>query len=658
MGSLCFYRRIFALASALLFATAARGVGVSPTPFSATSASINVGEVRTDPDVGLVQLHVDATHLSRRFLHARMEIPAHPGPFTLVYPEWIPGEHGPTGPINDLVDLRMRANGQPLTWRRDDIDMFAFHLDVPTGASSVEVSLDFQLLSGAGNYSEGGSVTAQLLDLNWNEVLLYPKGVKADAIQFVATLRIPKGWRFGTALPLAKQSGNELEFLPASLERLIDSPLIAGRFFRRIALTPGERPAHFIDMVADSAAALQMKPADIEHFKRLVAETGALFSARHYRDYHFLLTLSDSVEHFGLEHHESSDDRTGERSLIDKNARELFAGLLPHEMVHSWNGKYRRPAGLATPDYQKPMKDNLLWVYEGLTTYLGNILTARCGLWTTNEFHQQLALTAADMQSQAGRKWRPLSDTTDAAQLLYEAPREGAARRRGTDFYPEGLLIWLEADTIIRQQTRGQRSLDDFCSEFYGGESGPPKVVPYTFDDLVAALNQVCSYDWRGFFRKRVYEIEPQAPLGGIENSGWRLAYTNTPSGLLQAAESQYKLTDLRFSLGLTLNQEGAIIDVVPGSAADHAGLGAGLKLLGVNGRRWTAELLRTAVESATTNRAAIALLCENDDYFKTFKLNYHEGEKYPCLERDTTKPDMLADIIRPHAALEQAPGK
>jgi predicted metalloprotease with PDZ domain len=501
-------------------------------------------------------------------------------------------------------------------------------------------------------------VTAQLLDLSWNDVVLYPKGVKADAIQFVSTLRIPKGWKFGTALPLAKQSGDELEFYPASLERLIDSPVIAGRFFRRIALTPGGHPAHFIDMVADSAAALEMRPADVEHFKRLVAETGALFSARHYRDYHFLLTLSDNVQHFGLEHHESSDDRTGERSLIDEKERELFAGLLPHEMVHSWNGKYRRPAGLATPDYQKPMKDNLLWVYEGLTTYLGNVLTARCGLWTTSQFHQELALIAADMDFQPGRKWRPLSDTTDAAQLLYEAPRRGAARRRSVDFYPEGLLIWLEADTIIREQTHGKRSLDDFCSEFYGGESGPPKVVSYTFDDLLAALNNICPYDWRGFFHRRVYQIDPHAPLGGVENSGWKLAYTNQPPELLQAAEALRKFTDMRFSLGLTLNTDGGVVDVTPGSPADRAGMAPGLKLLAVNDRRWTSEILRTAVEAAKTNSAPIRLLCENDDYFKTFNLDYHGGERYPCLERDITKPDMLAAILQTRSVAAQTPAK
>ncbi len=603
-----------------------------------------------------IALHVDATDTARKLLHARLEIPAQPGELTLVYPKWIPGEHGPTGPINDLVDLQMTCGGQPVVWQRDDVDMYAFHLTVPDGASNVEVALDFLLTSGKGKYSEGGSVTSQLLDLNWNQLLLYPKGARADEIQFEATLRLPEGWRFGTALPVARESAGELQFAPASLERLVDSPLIAGRYFRRIELSTGEPPAHYLDVVADSAAALEIKPETIQQFKNLVAETGALFGARHYRDYHFLLTLSDHVTSFGLEHHESSDDRTGEDSLTDEKQTKMFAGLLPHEMVHSWNGKYRRPAGLATPDYQQPMKDDLLWVYEGLTTYLGNVLTVRCGLWTNQDFQQYIALIAAGMDQRAGRKWRPLSDTTAAAQLLYQAPGQGAERRRSVDFYPEGMLIWLEADTIIRQQTQGSRSLNDFCREFYGGGSGPPKVVPYTLDDLIMALNRVAPYDWKEFFQKRVYDVAAHAPFGGIENGGWRLAYTNQPTAMLKCEEGLRKFTDVSCSLGFTVgNEDGTIGSVIPGFPADLAGIAPGIKLVAVNDRSWTPEILRNAVKSAATNGAPIQLLVRNEDYFKTCNLDYHEGEKYPCLERDAGKTDWLDDILKPLAKMPPA---
>jgi predicted metalloprotease with PDZ domain len=605
-----------------------------------------------------LKLQVDATDVSRKLLHARLEVPAQPGPLTLVYPKWIPGEHMPSGPITELVDLKASAGGRPVDWRRDDVDMYAFHLEVPGGASRVELSFDFILASGNGNYSEGVSVTPELLDLSWNDVVLYPEGARADSVEIVPSLRLPKGWEFGTALPVAKHSGNQLHFQPATLERLIDSPVIAGRFFRQIPLTPGQEPPHFLDMVADSEAALAITPGDIGHFQQLVAETGALFGSRHYHDYHFLLTLSDHVQHFGLEHNESSDNRAGENSLINQNARDLFAGLLPHEMVHSWNGKYRRPAGLATPDYQQPMKDDLLWVYEGLTTYLGNILTARSGLWTDDQLRQQVALFAATLDTQAGRKWRSLADTTDAAQLLYTAPHQAVSRRRSVDFYPEGLLIWLEADTVIRQQTHGASSLDDFCRRFYGGPSGTPKVVPYTLDDLVAALNQTCAYDWRGFFQKRVYQIAPRAPLGGIENAGWRLAYTNKPTKLFQEAEALRKTTNLRFSLGLTLDKDGNVADVLPGSPADRAGLAPGLKLVAVNSRKETPDLLHAAVAASVTNSAPIGLLCENDDYFQTFEVDYHGGEKYPCLVREPDKPDLLKAILHPRAGAAQAAAK
>jgi predicted metalloprotease with PDZ domain len=599
-----------------------------------------------------IALHVDATDTARKILHARLEIPAQPGELTLVYPKWIPGEHGPTGPINNLVDLNMTANGQPIPWRRDDVDLYAFHVTVPAGVTNIEVALDFLLTTGDGRYSSGSSVTEQLLDLNWNQVVLYPQGAEAGGIEFAATLRLPAGWKFGTALPLAKESADELEFAPASLERLVDSPLIAGRYFRSLALSPGEQPAHFLDMVADSSAALEIKPEDERHFKQLVAETGALFGARHYRDYHFLLTLSDHVQRFGLEHHESSDDRTAEDSLVDEHKRTMFAGLLPHEMVHSWNGKYRRPAGLATPDYQQPMKDDLLWVYEGLTTYLGNVLTVRSGLWTNENFRQSIALVAADMDQRTGRAWRPLSDTTASAPLLYQAPDQGDTRRRSVDFYPEGMLIWLEADTIIRRQTHGARSLNDFCREFYGGSSGPPQVIPYTLEDVTAALNNVTPYDWKGFFQKRVYEINPRAPLGGLENGGWHLAYTNEPTAFLKCAETVRKITDLSFSLGISVNTEdGLIKTVVPGSPADRAGIAPGNKLVAVNSRSWTPELLRTAVKFAATHAAPVQLLVRNDDYFKTCDLDYHDGPKYPCLERDPGKPDLLDDILKPLTA-------
>lgn len=597
-----------------------------------------------------IKLEVDATDALRKILHARLQIPVSPGKLKLVYPKWLPGDHAPTGPITDLAGLKLSAAGQPVEWRRDPEDMYAFTLEVPAGASSLEVSLDYLSPAGADGSASGASASAQLANICWNEALLYPQGAKASDLQYSATLRLPPGWRFGTALVPARQIASVIQFEPVSLETLVDSPVIAGAHFRTVDLSPGAQPPHFLHIVADGAAALELKAEDARAFSRLVPETGALFGARHYRAYHFLLTLSDHVAHFGLEHHESSDNRQPEKYLVDADLLKVKAGLLPHEMAHSWNGKYRRSVGLATPDFQQPMRGELLWVYEGLTEYLGLVLATRCGLWTEEDCRQRLALEAARLEQQPGRTWRPLADTAVAAQLLYGARREGSSWRRSTDFYQEGALIWLEADALIRQQSQGRRSLDDFCQRFCGGQSGPPRVVLYTLDDVLAALNEVLPHDWRQFFQARVYAAAPRAPLGGIINAGWRLAFTNTVPAMLKSLESAYKYTDLRYSLGLVLKEGGAVQDVIPGSPADNAGIGVAMNIVAVNGRRWTTEVLRAAIQAASTNTAPIELLVENEDYFKTCKADYHEGERYPLLQRDPSKPDLLGEILRPLA--------
>jgi predicted metalloprotease with PDZ domain len=585
-----------------------------------------------------------------------MSFPVSPGPFTLYYPKWLPGNHRPTGPIANLVGLRFSAAGHDLPWRRDDVDMYAFHVDVPAGAGALDVAFDYVTPShGPGRFDPVS--TDQLMILNWNVVLLYPAGRPAREFVYKATLQLPPGWKFGTALPVAAQSGETITFAPAPLNTLIDSPVLAGANYRFVPLpTPGAPPQE-LDIAADFAAALAIPEDSVNHYLRLMSEAGALFGAHHYRDYHFLLTLSDVEPANGLEHHESSDDRAPERTLVDPDLRILMAGLLPHEFAHSWNGKYRRPAGLATSDYQQPMKGDLLWVYEGLTTYLGEVLTARSGLLTPEQFREALALTAAEMAHRAGREWRPLEDTAVSAQLLYEAPPEWTAWRRSADFYPESELVWLEADTVIRRQTGGRRSLDEFCRLFEGPPSGPPAMKPYTFDDVVAALNQVAPYDWRGFFEKRVYAVAPGAPLAGIEQSGWRLVYNDTPNELLQAREKFAHAVDLTDSIGMVVRKqenerEGEIVDVVPGMAADKAGIAPGMKLLAVNGKRWSPEVLLSALRAKA---APLELLVENIGYYRTYRLEYGAGPRFPHLERNPSQPDMLNTIIQPRTA---APSK
>ncbi len=595
-----------------------------------------------------IRLHVDLTDAPRNIYHSHLSIPARPGALTLVFPKWIPGNHRPSGPIAGLTGIRMEASGKTLAWQRDDIDMYAFHLTVPEGANAVDISLD-ALTSSDSAGGGGPAASSNLLDLNWNTVVLYPQDTASDAVQFVPSVSLPAGWKFATALTSSHVNGDEVEFLPVSLTTLVDSPLIAGLHLREIELTsPGEKPAHVMDLVAESELDLAMKREEIAEYKKLVAESGALFGARHYRQYHFLYTLSDLVGGHGLEHHESNDSVAAERTLLDPDLYMLFGGLLLHEFVHSWNGKYRRPAGLATHNYQEPMIGDLLWIYEGLTEYLGNVLAARSGLWTPEQYREALASTAASLDHRSGRTWRPLEDTARSVQTLRMLGLQWTNWRRSLDYYPEGELIWLEVDTIIRQQTRGQRSLDDFCRRFHGGENTPPKVVPYTFDDVVRALNEVAPYDWAALLHERVADTSTHAPLGGIERGGWKLVYDDKPNAFGHALEKLIKEGDFSYSLGFIVSKDGVLEDVVGGSAAYQAGLGPGMKLIAVNGRKWAPEVLHDALKAAQHNGQNMDLLVENAQFFKAYSVSYHDGDRSPHLERVANQPDILDDILKP----------
>ncbi len=592
-----------------------------------------------------IAIEVDAREAPRRIFHAHLTVPAAPGPLTLLYPKWIPGEHMPSGPIADLAGLQIKAGGKTIAWTRDPSEMFAFHCDVPAGVDVVDVMLDYLSPAEAAGFSSGPSATAKLTVISWNQLAVYPKDSQPDSVMYAASLRLPAGWKHATALPSAQSSGETLQFSPVSLTTLVDSPVLAGEHMRTIPLTTTE-PIHRLNLAADSEAALAISPQQIESYKNLVAETGALFGARHYEHYDFLLTLSDHTAHFGLEHHESSDDRVAERTLVDEDKRKASAGLLSHEMTHSWNGKYRRPAGLAPGHFDRPMDGSLLWVYEGLTDYLGAVLTPRSGLLTAEHFREDLALTAATMELQGGRTWRPLQDTATAAQLLYGARSDWASWRRGVDYYPEGDLLWLEADTIIRRETKGQKSLDDFCRSFHGGRSGAPTVVPYTFDDVVSGLNQIAPYDWNGFWTSRLTSTAADAPLGGVTASGWKLVYRDTPTDMFSARERVGKVVDVRFSIGITVADEGSIPDVIPDSPAAKAGLSPGVKLVAVNGRRWSRDVLHDAIKASATR--PIQLLTENGEFFQSQTLTYTGGERYPHLERDGASADVLSRIIAP----------
>ncbi|HZU21455.1 MAG TPA: M61 family peptidase [Terriglobales bacterium] len=648
----------------LQFSLFAAGQARTAPPEQANQAGVPSGQPKNVADAarevtanaphlsaaGPITLQVDATQVAMKILHAHLTIPVSGGgETTLVYPKWIPGEHMPSGPITDLAGLKFTAGGRPLVWRRDLTDMWALHV-ATGGANQIEADLDF-LSPASGSFSGGASSTATLTVISWNQLLLYPQGTAAHDVTFRLSLKLPRGWKFGTALPGAAQSGDTINFAPVPLETLVDSPVIAGEHYRAIDITPpGEALHHEIDMASDSDAALDMPAETIHDYKQLIAETGALYGARHYRDYHFLLTLSDQVAHFGLEHHESSDDRVDERSLLDDGARMLMGGLLPHEMTHSWNGKYRRPADLATPNYQVPMEDDLLWVYEGLTEYLGDVLAARSGLWTDEQYRENLAAVAAGLDNRPGRTWRPLLDTTIGAVFLYDAPGAWSSWRRGTDFYDEGELIWLEVDTIIRKQTNNAKTIDDFVHLFHGGQNTPPMVKPYTFDDVVNALNQVAPYDWRRHFTERLTSLSAHAPLGGITNGGWLLVYNDTPNTIMRAQDAGGG-ANLAYSLGLLLSREGRVADCIMNSPAYQAGISPGMTIVAVNGRRFSPDVIHDALAAGSNGSAPLELLVENSDYFKSVRVDYHGGNRYPHLVRQANEPDLLGQIIKQHAA-------
>jgi predicted metalloprotease with PDZ domain len=596
-----------------------------------------------------ISIALDATDAPRKIFHAQLTMPATPGTLTLYYPKWIPGEHAPSGPVIDLAGLKFTGNGQLLKWRRALDDNWTVLVEVPAGVQEVHASLDFLSPVGGSEalFSAGASATEKLAIISWNQVVLYPKGWTADQVTYSASIRLPAGWKFGTALPVSSQTGGEVEFSPVSLYTLVDSPVITGEYMKIIPLNPGQNPPVELDIAADSALALEAPPEVWEKYRNLVKQAGLLFGATHYRDYHFLYTLSDHVAHFGLEHHESNDSRTDERTLVDPELRTEHASLLPHEYVHSWNGKYRRPAGLATSDYQQVMQDDLLWVYEGLTEYLGEVLPARSGMWTPEQFREEVARIAAELDHRPGRSWRNLQDTADAAAQLYYSPMEWESWRRSTDFYDEDELTWLWVDSIIRSQSGGKKSLDDFCHIFHGQPSGAPQVKTYTFDDVVNALNQVVPYDWRGFWTDRLTSHGPGAPLGGIEGSGWKLTYDENRSELMKAWEDYHNEINASFSVGLIVKEDGEIEDTIEGMDAARAGIGPEMKIVAVNGRRFNFQVFRDALSAGKSSTQPLQLLIENTDYFRTFNLDYHGGEKYPHLVRDESKPDMLTDILR-----------
>ena len=597
---------------------------------------------------GPITISVDATHAPQRILHAKLEIPVRPGPLTLYYPKWMPADHSPDGPIPNVAGLKFSAGGKEIAWVQDDVDMYAFNLDIPAGVNSIQASLDFLISAPGPTIDFAASGSAKLFILMWNQVILYPKGWRATELTFQPSLTVPAGWKFNTSLPIASQSADTITFSPVPLDLLVDSPVQSGEFVRVYPLNPGGKPSHEVDVVSDDPWALDIPPALVDNYKRLVAEADALYQSHHYRDYHFLLTLSDNVLPLGQEHHESSDDRVAERTLVDPSSRLLESGLFPHEFSHSWNGQYRRPGGLATPDFQAPMKGELLWVYEGLTEYLGTVLSARSGLTTPQQTRDYIALTASTMAHRAGRRWRSLQNTANAAQILYFSPPEWASYRRSVDFYPESVLIWLDVDTTIRKLTNNRRSMDDFCRVFYGPPDGQPTIKTYEFDDVVATLNQIAPHDWHSFLRERLDSTADTAPLGGITGGGWKLVYSDDANEFLSAGDAVSGGGDYTASIGLKVKGDGTVVDSIPGMPAFESGVSPYLRIIAVNGRAFSVDELNRAIAGSRSSAGTIVITATNTGAIETHEIHYQGGNRYPHLERIDGTADYLSDILKP----------
>lgn len=605
------------------------------------------------PYDGTISLSVDLTKINDRVFKAHEIIPVKAGEVTLLYPQWMPGTHSPSNPVTNMAGLVVTANGKRVPWVRDRVDMWAFHVDVPKGSFSLELS--FQYLAPV--RPQQGRISNNFANLKWNSVLFYPAGNFSRRIPFATELRLPEGWKFASALEVKSQNGSLIQFRDTTLNTLIDSPLYAGVNFKRIDLSTGLDNQVFLNVFSDKPEQLEITPEELQFHKNLVIQAQKLFNSHHYDHYEFLFSLSDSVAGQGLEHHQSSENGTRANYFTDWAAGILGRALLPHEYTHSWNGKFRRPADLWTPNFNVPMQNDLLWVYEGLTDYYGNVLTARSGLRTLEQSRDEIAQIAASFEASPGRTWRSLADTTNGPIMTTRGatPLIWQSWQRSFDYYPESDLIWLDADTTIRQLSKGQKSLDDFAKLFFGINNSSYVTVTYTLDDLVKALNTVQPYDWAGFFGVRVYDVAPEVPENGIKQGGYRLVYNDAEPDWMKHADPM-RPTSFSTSLGFTISGQGGpnpgpaggIIDVAWDSPAFKAGITPDMQLQAVNDQVFNVANLRKAIVAAEKNNEPIKLLLKRDDQFLTITVDYHGGLRYPHLERVESTPDLLEQVLAP----------
>lgn len=596
---------------------------------------------------GTMTLNVDATDTARRIVRIKQAIPVQPGALTLLYPEWLPGNHAPRGPIDKLAGLVITGNGQKLTWTRDPLNVYAFHVDVPAGVQTINA--EYQYLTPTDSAQGRVVMTPSMLNLQWNAVVLYPAGHHASRIDVAPSVKYPSGWQAATALDTAGKDGDTVRYQTVPLDILVDSPVYAGKHFKQIDLAPGAKVPVRLNVVADAARFLEAKPEHVAQHRAMVTQALKLFGAQHYDHYDFLFSLSEQMAGNGLEHQRSSENGLSADYFTDWDEKTGSSDLLAHEFVHSWNGKFRRPADLWTPNYSVPMQDSLLWVYEGQTQYWGNVLTARSNLRPMEASRDALALVAATYaDNRPGMQWRSVQDTTHDPIISRRSPKPYRNYQLSEDYYSAGQIIWLEADARIRAKTGGRKSLDDFARAFFGVDDGVWKTQKtYTFDDVVATLNGVVADDWSTFLRTR---LDGKTPLtGALEASGWRLVYKDEPNALAKARAKDSKGgADFTYSLGLSADKDGKIGEVRWDSAAFNAGLGTGMTLVAINDIEYGKDAMEVAIKAAKTDKAPIRVMVKEFDRYRTINVDYRDGLRYPHLERISGKPDYLTPIFSP----------
>ena len=610
------------------------------------AALADVPAPQNAPYPGTLQIKVDATDLARRILRVQETVPASPGPLTLLYPQWVPGHHSPTGPIDKLAGLKISANGRPVSWQRDPLNVYAFHVDVPADASVLHV--EFAYLTPQSKTQGRVVMTPEMLNLQWNELSLYPAGYYANQIKAQTTVTYPAGWKAATALQVAATDGNTVSYQPIDYDDLVDSPIYAGKYFKRVDLDPGASTPVHLNIVADDPKYLQITPEQLKLHQNLVQQMYRMYGAHHYDHYDFLFSLSDKMGGNGLEHHRSSENGVNPEYFTEWDKNALSRDLLPHEFNHSWNGKYRRGADLATPNFNVPMSDTLLWVYEGQTQFWGFVMAARSGLWSGEQTRDMFAVIGAvyDRGRPGLASWRNVQDTTNDPIIARRRPLPYRNYQSSEDYYAAGAMIWLDVDGKLRELSGNKRSIDDFGKAFFGMDNGQWNVNTYTFADVVKTLNDIQPYAWSAYLRQRLDGHMPL--LGGIASHGWKLVYTDKPSAAVKSAELRGGFTDLTYSLGLSVNKAGNIGDVLWDGPAFKAGVSPGMQVVAVNGREFSSDNMKDAITAASTDKSAqVQLLVKNFDEYKTLNVDYHHGLKYPHLERVPGAADQLTALLK-----------